>query len=383
MKGIFDPALHKAVVRCSSWEDFVERLSRLSEKEKGDVFEHLVRAYLLLDPEYATKLRSVWLLKEVPSALRKKLRLPADDQGIDLIAETNTGEFWAIQCKYREDTARPVPWHEISTFTGLAFGVCRHISFGLVCSTTERITRVLKEQDRIGFCALDVWQGLDAEFFSRFRQFLGRKPTKLVPLKPRPHQKSAINDAREHFVAKRQKRGKLISPCGSGKSLTAYWIARDLGAKKILVAVPSLSLIRQTLKVWLRESLAHGDKVEWICVCSDESAGRVEQDDTAVLRQDLGAPCLTDPLEIAAWLRRKKPGLTVVFTTYQSGEALGKAARAAKFLFDLGIMDEAHKTVGDGDKLFSHLLHDENLPVRRRIFMTATTSAIAERATKS
>lgn len=372
MKGIFHPALHKAVGRCSSWEDFVERLSRLSEKEKGDVFEHLVRAYLLLDPEYATKLRSVWLLKEVPSALRKKLRLPADDQGIDLIAETNSGEFWAIQCKYREDTARPVPWREISTFTGLAFGVCRHISFGLVCSTTERITRVLKEQDRVGFCALDVWQGLDAEFFSRLRQFLGHKPAKLVPLKPRPHQKSAIADAREHFFAKRQKRGKLISPCGSGKSLTAYWIARDLGAKKILVAVPSLSLIRQTLKVWLRESLAHGDKVEWICVCSDESAGRVEQDDTAVLRQDLGAPCLTDPQEIAAWLRRKKPGLTVVFTTYQSGEALGKAARAAKFSFDLGIMDEAHKTVGDGDKLFSHLLHDENLPVRRRIFMTAT-----------
>jgi predicted helicase len=234
MKGIFHPALHKTVARCSSWEDFVGRLSRLSEKEKGDVFEHLVRAYLLLDPEYATKLRSVWLLKDVPSALRKKLRLPADDQGIDLIAETNTGEYWAIQCKYREDTVRPVPWREISTFTGLAFGVCRHISFGLVCSTTERITRVLKEQDRIGFCALDVWQGLDAEFFSRLRRFLGRKPTKLVPLKPRPHQKSAITDAREHFVAKRQKRGKLISPCGSGKSLTAYWIARDLGAKKIL-----------------------------------------------------------------------------------------------------------------------------------------------------
>jgi len=35
-------------------------------------------------------------------------------------------------------------------------------------------------------------------------------------------------------------------------------------------------------------------------------------------------------------------------------------------------MDEAHKTVGDGEKLFSHLLHDKNLIVRRRIFMTAT-----------
>jgi predicted helicase len=364
--------LNKAVTRCESWEDFARQLSRMSEKEKGDLFEQLVRAYLLLDPEYATKLRKVWLLNEVPSSLRKKLRLPPDDQGIDLIAETNTGEFWAIQCKYREDTSRPLAWREISTFTGLAFGVCQNISFGLVCSTTERFTRVLKDQDRIGFCSLDVWQSLDQEFFKRLRQFLGHKSAKLVPLKPRPHQKTAIKDAREHFVAKKQKRGKLISPCGSGKSLTAYWIARDLGARKILVAVPSLSLIRQTLKVWLRESLAHGDAVEWICVCSDESAGRVEQDDVTVLRQDLGAPCLTDPKEIASWLKQKKPGCTVVFTTYQSGEALGKAARQAKFSFDLGIMDEAHKTVGDGDKLFSHLLHDQNLPVRRRIFMTAT-----------
>jgi predicted helicase len=250
--------------------------------------------------------------------------------------------------------------------------VAKNISFGLVCSTTERITRVLTHQDRIGFCSLDVWQGLDKEFFDRLRKLLGDKPAKLVPLKPRPHQKKAIADARKHFIVKKQKRGKLISPCGSGKSLTAYWIARDLKAKKILIAVPSLALIRQTLKVWLRESLAHGDTVEWICVCSDESAGRVEQDDVAVLRQDLGVPCLTDPKEIASWLKQKKPGLTVVFTTYQSGEALGKAARRAKFSFDLGIMDEAHKTVGDGAKLFSHLLHENNLPVKRRIFMTAT-----------
>ena len=112
--------------------------------------------------------------------------------------------------------------------------------------------------------------------------------------------------------------------------------------------------------------------VEWICVCSDESAGRVERDDSAVLRQDLGVPCLTDPKEITAWLKRKHRGLTVVFTTYQSGEALAKAARATKFSFDLGIMDEAHKTVGDGAKIFSHLLHDKNLPIRRRLFMTAT-----------
>jgi superfamily II DNA or RNA helicase len=371
-KPITSAGLSASIRGCASWQDIQAKWRTLPEKQKGDLFEELVKAYLQLDPEYASKLKHVWLQREVPQAIAKQLKLPATDQGIDIVAETRDGDFWAIQCKYRQDTDHSLNWRDISTFTGLAFGVCRGFSFGIICSTTERITHVLKHQERIGFCALDVWQALDADFFKRLRARLSRKPAALKPLKPRPHQKPAVKDARAHFVTGKAKRGKLIMPCGSGKSLTAYWIANELGAKRIVIAVPSLALIRQTLKVWLRETMATQQPVEWICVCSDESAGRIDRDDIAVLRQDLGVPCLTDPKQIATWLKRKHHGLTVVFTTYQSGETLAKAARAAKFTFDLGIMDEAHKTVGDDGKLFSHLLHDKNLPIRRRLFMTAT-----------
>lgn len=364
--------LAKAVRGCRSWEDFSKAFASLPEKRKGDLFEDLVKAFLVLDPEYATRIDEVWIHHEVPSAIRKKLRLPDSDQGIDLIAKTKEGEFWAIQCKYRAESSRQIPWREISTFTGLAFGVCKGISFGLICSTTERITKVVGKQERIGFCALDVWQGLDAEFFARLRASVKRKAAKPKPLSPRPHQVAAVRDARNHFVTGKNSRGKLIMPCGTGKSLTAYWITKALDSRRIVIAVPSLALIRQTLKVWLREAMASGMEVEWICVCSDQSAGRIGSDDVSVLRQDLGVPCLTDPKEIASWLGRKSKGLKVVFTTYQSGEALSAAARKAKFRFDLGIMDEAHKTVGDGEKLFSHLLHDRNLHVKRRVFMTAT-----------
>ena len=110
---------------CSSWDDIQGKLHGLPEKEKGDLFEQLVKAYLLLEPEYASKLKHVWLQREVPQAVSEKLRLPATDQGIDLVAETHDGEFWAIQCKYRQTTDRSLTWREISTFTGLAFWVCR------------------------------------------------------------------------------------------------------------------------------------------------------------------------------------------------------------------------------------------------------------------
>ena len=42
------------------------------------------------------------------------------------------------------------------------------------------------------------------------------------------------------------------------------------------------------------------------------------------------------------------------------------------FEFDLCILDEAHKTVGDKRKVFSTLLFDQNLKAKHRLFMTAT-----------
>ncbi|WP_212750595.1 hypothetical protein, partial [Streptococcus pseudopneumoniae] len=82
--------------------------------------------------------------------------------------------------------------------------------------------------------------------------------------------------------------------------------------------------------------------------------------------------CTTDVDEIAAFLRKQAPAPRVVFTTYHSGPVLAEAATKAKRSFDLGIMDEAHKTVGRKDKMFARLLHDENVKITKRLFMTAT-----------
>ena len=35
--------------------------------------------------EYQTKLKNVWMLDEIPKAVRTKLRLPDEDEGIDLM----------------------------------------------------------------------------------------------------------------------------------------------------------------------------------------------------------------------------------------------------------------------------------------------------------
>ena len=356
----------------SSWADFKFRLSHKSKKERGDAFELLTKYYLQLDPLYKTKLKSVWLLNDVPIKVQEKLNLPGQDKGIDLIAETFEGDYWAIQCKYRDDEDSSVSWDELSTFAGLTFGICKNISFGLICTSTNRVTNVLSQQDNIGFCTGEVWRNLDSDFFNQISSLIKHKPISLKPLNRRRHQIRAIENSINHFITENHSRGKMIMPCGTGKSMTAYWIAKELEAKNIIVAVPSLALIRQSLKAWLRESVADNRKISWICVASDETVGQIKKDDIAILKQDLGIPAYTDSDSIAEWLKTNDDSIKVVFTTYQSGRTISEASRKANWISDLGIMDEAHKTVGSKNKLFSHLLFDENIKIKKRLFMTAT-----------
>ena len=66
---------------------------RPSKGEMNRAFERLVQLYLQTEPEFRTKLRHVWTLREVPAQARKLLELPHPDEGIDLIACTQHGEY--------------------------------------------------------------------------------------------------------------------------------------------------------------------------------------------------------------------------------------------------------------------------------------------------
>jgi len=360
----------KAISGINSWNDFKEFLKDKSKLEKGNAFEELTKYYLSYNPVYKSKLKTVWLQKEIPSSVLKKLNLPSSDQGIDLVAETFDGNYWAIQCKYFHDEAQKLSHKKISTFISLSKGIAENISYCLVCTTVDEYAELYKGKKNIGFCNSDDWNKLDKDFFGWLRNKLKGKEKSLIAYQPKPHQKRAITEAKNYFNDKKSKRGKLVFPCGAGKSLTGYWITKELNAKNILVAVPSLSLVKQMLEVYLRETIANKESVEWLCVCSDESIGK--NDDIVIHTQDLGVPCVTDKKFIVDWLKKHKNKKTIIFTTYQSGKTIAEVSKIVNFKFDLGILDEAHKTVGAKDKLFSYLLFDKNISISKRIFMTAT-----------
>ncbi len=368
-----DTIIHKS----SSWTALFQRLTKMTPKEKGDVFERVVQLYLQTHSEYESLLANVWMLDEVPKRVRTKLNLPDNDEGIDLIAETTGKKYWAIQAKFRSDpNSRLTNKGDLATFTALAFHTCKHIDYGLICATTSQpLKKIELTGDKTGFRLFSDFAELDDNNragWKRLKSALSKAPTRPKKLRPMWHQKKALKNANQHFIDEKQRRGKMIMPCGTGKSLTGFWIAQEFDAKLIVVAVPSLALVKQTLNVWTREYLAHNVRPEWMCVCSDTGSGSVDADEFTAHTYDLGVPCTTDADEIAAFLKKRTTTPRIVFTTYQSGRVLAEAAKKANTSFDLGIMDEAHKTVGRKDKMFSHLLYEKNVKIKKRLFMTAT-----------
>ncbi|WP_396145691.1 DEAD/DEAH box helicase family protein [Flavobacterium sp.] len=360
----------KALLKQSnSWSEFKLKMDALPKKQMGNAFELLTKLYFKINPVYSFY-DEVWLLSEVPSSVFEYLGLPSHDLGIDLIAKQGD-EYYPIQCKYHSEKNSSITFNEVSTFISLLEGNDKFTQ-GYICSTANVTSKNLDKikNKPINLLLSDRWVQLDEDFFDKLRNYFEDRKYTPTAYTPMVHQVKALKDSVEYFIDGNNSRGKLIFPCGAGKSLTGFWMTQELKSTSTLIAVPSLSLVKQTLDVYLREIVARGIKVKWLCICSDEGIGK--DDEIMENTESLGIPCQTNPEYIEKWLETNRDAHKIIFTTYQSGRIIADISKKLNISFDLGIFDEAHKTVGLNKKLFSYLLFDENIAIAKRIFMTAT-----------
>ncbi|MET9418764.1 Helicase associated domain protein [Streptomyces klenkii] len=151
-------------------------------------------------------------------------------------------------------------------------------------------------------------------------------------------------------------RAQVIAATGSGKTLIATEAAQKLAARRVLVLVPTLDLLTQTAAAW-REG---GRTGAMIGLCSL----RAKDSD--------GMPCTTDPAELAAWTTGLER--VTVFATY-AAVGLGTLQRAhaqGLGVWDLMVVDEAHRTSGDAGKPWAAVHDQTRIPAARRLYMTAT-----------
>ncbi|CAL9636798.1 hypothetical protein SUDANB120_06228 (plasmid) [Streptomyces sp. enrichment culture] len=163
-------------------------------------------------------------------------------------------------------------------------------------------------------------------------------------------------------------RGQLHAVCGSGKTLIGALAATRLlpGDGLLVVLVPSLSLVSQTLATWREHTRL--DSV--LAVCADDTVT-----DAPAHLTDIDADSTTDTTAIAAWLGQAQ-GRHLIVGTYHSAHRLAHALRHTGRAADLMILDEAHHLAGTAEGPTRRVLDQRFLPARRRLFMTATPPRI-------
>ncbi|MBO4231197.1 MAG: DEAD/DEAH box helicase, partial [Bacteroidales bacterium] len=186
-------------------------------------------------------------------------------------------------------------------------------------------------------------------------------------------------------------RGKLIMACGTGKTYTSLLMMEQFMEKGlILFMVPSIELLGQTLNAWANDAKK---TIRAVCICSDSRAADIRDNDTLGWSiADLPHSASTNPYTIANQLigYRNHDGLVVVFSTYQSVDAVSDAQRillgqtgGEYGVFDFIICDEAHRTTGvrlgtEDDRMFTKIHSDENVKGKRRLYMTGTPKIYKE-----
>ncbi|QOC95156.1 damage-inducible protein [Micromonospora craniellae] len=340
--------------------------------------------YLSTDPQWTEQFSRVWMWADWPGAEADKR-----DTGIDLVAQDReTGGFCAVQCKFYE------PQHTVekgdidSFFTASGKG---GFTRRLIISTTDRwnvhAEAALADQQvpvtRLGLVEISQspveWHMPSLDH--RIEMTL-RKPHDL-----RKHQREAIDDVFAGFAT--HDRGKLIMACGTGKTFTSLKLAERLHRERtgsgeventrVLFLVPSIALLSQSLREWSHESVV---PLRAFAVCSDTKVGKQRAelgDDNDMATYDLALPATTDPDRLIAQVSRvaAEPGMTVVFSTYQSIATVAAAQRKGLARFDLVLCDEAHRTTGvtlagHDESSFVRVHDDAYLGADRRLYMTAT-----------
>lgn len=183
----------------------------------------------------------------------------------------------------------------------------------------------------------------------------------MPPLALRPHQQEALAAITGAF-AQGERRVSAVSACGTGKTLTAVASARHLVPNgRVLVAVPTLELLTQTIRRW-RE----GGRAGLMAGLSSMSQTR-----SGLPRRT--AHMIKRPADLARVVAEHDGRPTTLFVTYASLPALQQAHEHHQLpAWDLIVVDEAHRTCMSSQEGWGAIHDDHAIPARLRLYMTAT-----------
>ncbi|WP_353200861.1 DEAD/DEAH box helicase family protein, partial [Sandarakinorhabdus sp.] len=259
-RGVFDGLQNFAHL-----EDRISALGIENTKISGDAFEIFIEAYIATQQKLQSERN--WIVGRVPPDVRTQLNLSGHGTlGIDGVFQSRTGDLVPYQVKFR--SGRPVlSYNEVASFLGITERARDRIIF----TNSNELALDAKNRDGIRTVRGMDFDDLTQDDFAAIEAWLKEKPAPVKQLSPRPYQQEAIDGI--YNTLSEHDRATAVLACGTGKTLIALWAAEKMRPKSVLVLLPSLTLVQQTLGEWSRHN-SWGDDFTFICVCSDRTVTR-------------------------------------------------------------------------------------------------------------
>ena len=315
---------------------------------------------------------------------------PSGDVGIDLVARRSDDGGWiAIQVKSRtldeQGEGSPIPANELNKFLAAASDrkvwaerwVTVNGSVRLSGYSPAKVSMSGAPVKMVNVAAAVEGQriadaGTDTEGCPHCepdRVAPGEHPAQTRSCMQREAVAMAVSRLRaneqvdEENIPRGEARGRIILPCGTGKTRIALRITEQLTypGELSVVLCPSIALVAQIRREFLQHTTV---PMRMMAVCSDKGVAADDEkvanssDDTidrglATTEEITGCPVTTDTEEISDWVSRRREGaaadaVSVIFGTYQSARRVSEGIRRANAAdgFKVLVCDEAHRTAG-------------------------------------
>ncbi len=383
----------------------------------------------------AWQLSGCWFWDEWPDREKVLPDAPPVDVGIDLVAQRIDGGWVAIQAKSRQldehGVGAPVASGEINKFLAAAGDKDIWAERWMVTNGAVELAGWAEGKDTMSggppMRVLNLAAVLREELASLASSDACPPSSKPAGDDAGRRQsrdemqaeavETAVSILTEHAqidepgIPRGEARGRIVLPCGTGKTRVALRIVERLTypSELSVVLCPSIALVAQLR----REFLAHAERpLRTMAVCSDRTvATDLDQEERIARNADdftadrgaettasLTGTVTTDPDKIADWIRQRRSDgnnnhVSIIFGTYQSARRLSEGISQAEAAdaFKVLVCDEAHRTAGVRRKQRNTsetrkvrdftLCHDRAaFPASYRVYQTATPRIYSDAA---
>lgn len=304
-----------------------------------------------------------------------------NDYGVDAgSSAVCNGMPAAIQFKFRSDPRYILLYGKLSTFFAQGLGKYKASVENLILvSTTVDTDYKIEEalggrirhinKDQISLLTDSKHTNFWKDFHEDLRQAYINTIDRPELQGPWEHQEECIKKINEFLNIQEDTRGQVIIPTGGGKTRIesdSINLSIHNGGLIYIVMAPRIVLVNQILNhCWDHKYI---DWVKLLVRSGQDERLKFYSDEEYADAEVMATTSVEDIRQaISSAIYNHTP--IIIFSTYHSADAIGKALHIIRTSADLVIGDEAHNMTTEG---FNKLLDPEVVPAHKWLFFTAT-----------